>query len=65
MNITTTKGKTMSKEIWFTITPKGSKRAWFYSRHAGRAIPMKMAEAELGLATGELSIVAKPEWVGK
>jgi hypothetical protein len=55
----------MSKEIWFTITPKGSKRAWFYSRHAGRAIPMKMAEAELGLATGTLSLVAKPEWVGK
>lgn len=65
MNITATEGKTMSKEIWFTITPKGSKRAWYYSRHAGRAIPMKMADAELGLATGELTEIGKPGWVGK
>lgn len=55
----------MNKEIWFTVTPKGSKRYWWYSCRAGRAFPMKKADAELGLATETLTLTTKPEWVGK
>lgn len=56
-------GKT--REIWYTTTAKGSKRAWYYSRAAGRALPVAKALAELELATGAAVLSTKPEWVGK
>jgi len=69
MNITTTKGKTMNAtkitEVWKTTTPKGAERYWRYSCPAGRALPVKRAEAELGLMTGTHVLCTKPEWVGK
>lgn len=53
------------REIWFTVTAKGARRAWYYSTLAGRALPMPRAEAELMLATGAAVEGTKPEWVGK
>lgn len=53
-----------TREIWFTVTTKGTKRAWYYSPLAGRTLPMPLAEAELAIATGQATEVTKPEWVG-
>lgn len=52
-------------EIWKTTTPKGSERYWMFSRAAFRAVPVKRADAELGLMTGTHILGTKPEWVGK
>ena len=56
---------TKTREIWFTTTAKGNKRAWYYNRAAFRAMPVAMAVSELELATGAATICNKPEWVGK
>ena len=52
-------------EIWKTTTAKGSERYWRYCWYAGRALPIKRSEAELGLMTGTHTLTTKPEWVGK
>lgn len=52
-------------EVWTTTTTKGSSRYWMYSCPAGRAIPVKRADAELGLMTGTHIMGTKPIWVGK
>lgn len=62
------KEKTVSAriaEVWKTTTPKGAERYWRYSCPAGRALPVKRSEAELGLMTGTHILTTKPEWVGK
>ena len=43
---------TQTKEIWFTTTRKGQRRAYYLSRMQFRAFPMPLAEAELLIATG-------------
>lgn len=57
--------KTREIEVWTTTTAKGGIRYWEYSCRAGRALPVKRAEAELGLMTGTHIMSTKPEWVGK
>lgn len=52
-------------EVWKTTTPKGAERFWTFSHAAFRAVPVKRAEAELGLMTGTHALTSKPEWVGK
>ena len=52
------------REIWFTTTAKGSKRAWYYSRAAFRAMPVALKVAELEIATGVATECAKPSFVG-
>jgi len=56
---------TAPREIWFTVNAKGTRRAYYYSRLAGRALPLPKAEAELAIATGAATEITKPEWVGK
>jgi hypothetical protein len=52
-------------EIWKTTTAKGAERYWKYGYRAGRALPVKRADAEHGLMTGTHILTTKPEWVGK
>lgn len=44
--------KTETKEIWFTTTRTGQRRAYYFSRLAFRALPIPAAEAELLIAAG-------------
>lgn len=53
-----------ANEIWFIVTKRG-RRAFYYSRLAGRALPLKLADAELALATGAATEISKPEWIGR
>lgn len=53
------------KEIWFTTSNKGTRRAWTFSTHAGRAVPVKMVDAELDIMTGQAIETTKPIFVGK
>lgn len=52
-------------EIWKTTTAKGAERYWTFCRYAFRAVPVKRADAELGLMTGTHVLTAKPGFVGK
>lgn len=52
-----------TREFWTVSTKRGT-RAYYYSTLAHRALPMKLAEAELLEATGQARRVDKPSWVG-
>lgn len=53
-----------ANEIWFIATKRG-RRAYYFSRFAGRALPLKLADAELAVATGAATEISKPEWIGR
>ena len=57
--------ETKTREIWFTTSAKGVRRAWRFSRAAFRAVPVPMAEAEMLIATGEAVETGKPSFVGR
>ena len=53
---------TQTKEIWFTTTRKGQRRAFYYSLRQFRAFPMPLAEAELLIATGQAVEIPCNPW---
>lgn len=53
---------TETKEIWFTTTRTGQRRAYFFSRLAFRALPMPVDEAELLIATGAAIRIPRNPW---
>ena len=53
---------TQTKEIWFTTTRKGQRRAFYYSFRQFRAFPMPLAEAELLIATGQAVEIPGNPW---
>lgn len=55
---------TAPREIWSTTTKSGARRWFYYSTRAGRALPMRRADAEFELATGAAIEGSKPAWVG-
>lgn len=57
----------MENEVWATGTNAGTGnlRYWTFSTAAGRAVPVKRADAQHGLMTGTLFLIAKPEYVGR
>lgn len=55
---------TGTEEIWFTTTKTGTRRAYYFSRLAMRALPLPLAKAELMIATGQSVQVSRPSWVG-
>jgi hypothetical protein len=49
-----TKGKKMKiKNIWFTTTKTGTRRAYYYCTFMMRSLPLGAEEAELLIATGQ------------
>lgn len=56
--------KNYIKEIWFTTTTTGSRRAWYFNNSAFRACQLAIAEAEMLIATEQATQVTKPEFVG-
>lgn len=52
------------QQIWFTTSKRGSRRAWTFSTYAGRAVPVKMADAELAIMSGQAIETTKPIFVG-
>ncbi len=56
---------TSPREVWFTTTKKGTRRAWYYGYAAGRALPLALAVADMEILTGAAVWTTKPEWVGR
>lgn len=57
--------QTRTREIWFTTTQKGTRRAWYWSYAMFRAFPMPLVDAELEIMSGQATETTKPEWVGR
>lgn len=59
---TNTPGYNHRLDIWFATTRKGTKRAYYWSYAAFRAMPMALATAELLIAQGQADHVASNPW---
>jgi hypothetical protein len=53
---------TAAKEIWFTTTRTGTRRAYYWSYLAFRALPLPLTEAELLIATGNATQLPSNPW---
>lgn len=51
------------REIWFTTTKNGQRRAWYFSNRAFRTFAMSVAEADRMILAGEAIPSEKPSWV--
>lgn len=54
---------TEPREIWFTHTRNGGRRANYFSTRALRSFPMPLAQAEMEIATGQAVEIPCNPWI--
>lgn len=61
----TTQTTTAPREIVIKLDRNGKRRASYLGRHAGRMLPMPIAEADLMIATGVAVLAAAHPFTGE